>query len=485
MSAGSSWYGRYVYGLAAAGLVVGGWVDGLANPAGMSGPRSARAGQQQPTSSAGPLITLRGDSFAPQSDRPELSISIDNHTLRGALGDFVVTGQQVAPQRTISKALGAVRVRPGASQDMIKLGMDFRLLDDRLRTASRFTTIRALRLDQGRGADSTAAAVGQGDRGFDQQHRLGLDLWQSDELSIGLSTTYGAIRPSYDHGWGRLDGDRENLELGADIDSHGWRLRLKSEIAATGGDDYSRRGKRQAKHLAELAVPIGNVVAGALDVGRFWPDRLTLSGFVRETERIDQQRQPDLPTNALFAGLAGPDKRETAIRFGVGWQGGGGRTELGLGRTVVEAGSAGQLRPAGHLDEVSLAHARRDGSLELSGRLTLQIGRESSLRQGATFDTDVAWRPAGWPELNAGLKLVHQLKENARPATRNRLEFAASADFAPLWRADGARLGTGPWVAEPFFSTTLRFKLGGEWAARGKEDHSDQLLLLIAGGWRF
>lgn len=487
MTVGLSWYGRYVCGLTIAILAMGAWFDGLAQPSGLSAApfteASHRPSAQIPSSA---LTVVQGDRRATQSNEPQLSISTEHQRLRGALGDFLINDHQLERQQAISNALGAAKVKPGADQDMIRLDLDVRLFDDRLRTESQFTTIgRVVRDREADALDPGLRAVEQLDHGTDQRHRLRLDLWRGDKSSISLSTAYGAIRPSYDHGWGRLDGDRENLQLGAGLDTHGWRLRLGTQMTAMGGDDYSRQGQRRARHSAELDVPIGDAIADAIALGPLQPIRMTFSGSVKETERSDRKQRPGLEPSALFTGLAEPDKRETGIQFGLGWQRGGSHTEFGLGRTFVEAASEGQLHPAGSQDEVSLAQSYGTDELQLLGKLTLQIGHDSGLRRGATFDTKVAWRRDDWPELNAGLKLVHQIKDNARPATRNRLEFAASADFAPLWRLDATRIKGGAAVAEPFINATLRFKLGGRWAAQGKEDHSDQLLLLLAGGWRF
>ena len=263
-----------------------------------------------------------------------------------------------------------------------------------------------------------------------------------------------------------------------------WRLQLNSEMSSIGGDDHSQQSKREAKHSAELSMPIGGSLAAPGALGPWQPDRLTLSGTMKDTEGIDQERRPDLELGALFNGLTEPDKRQKTIGISLSWQQTNGNTEFGLGRKFAEVVSDGQPRPVGYEDEISVAQRYGNDDLELSSKLSLQFGHGSSLRRGATLDSKLAWHPDDWPDFNAGLKLVHQLKD-ARPATRNRLEFAASADFASLLRQNNHKIDRNAWHVEPFLNTTLRFKLGGEWAARGKYDHSDQMLLLIAGGWRF
>jgi len=487
MSRGQSWCRQILCVAAIASLARGVIFDATALPTNAPSEPPDEAGHQLAIQS--PIkrfdVVQEGGNTTPDLNGPELSISVDRQWLRGALDDFLIANQRLKQQKVISKALGAAKVKPGADRDMIRLDLDLNLFDGRLRGESHLTTTRALLFEEHPDAFAPKLQAEEPlDHGSDQQHRLQFDLWSGNQSNFSLSTAYGSIQPSYGYGWGRLDGDREQMRIGAEMGLRDWRLQFDSEFIATSGDDYSHLGKCQAKHSAELSLLIGDRQASSAGPGKWQPSKLTLSGTMKETDRIDHERRPDLELGALFNGLAEPDQREKTIGVSLSWQRTKGNTELGLGRKFAEAASERRLHPAGYKDEVSLAQRYGNDDLELSGRLSLQIGHDSVLGRGATLDTKLAWHPDDWPELIAGLKLVHQLKD-ARPANRNRLEFAASADFTSLLRRDTHKLDANAWRVEPFLNTTLRFKFGGEWAARGKYDHSDQMLLLIAGGWRF
>lgn len=487
MTSGQPWCRKFLYVASIASFVVGSSFGATAQPTNAISEPPGDASHQLTLQSFIKRfdVVQEGGNAAPELGGPQLSISVDRQRLRGALNDFLITDQHLEQQKVISKALGAVKVKPGADQEMIKLDLDLKLFDDRLHGESHLTTTRASLFEGGPSASAPKLRAEKPlDHGSDQQHRLQFDLWRGDQSNFSLSTAYGLIQPSYGHGWGRLDGDREHLQLGAEMGVRDWRLQLNSEMSAIGGDDYSQQGKRQAKHSTELSMLIGDSLTAAGVPGPWQPDRLTLSGTMKDTEGIDQERRPDLELGALFNGLAEPDKRQKTIGISLSWRQTNGNTKFGLGRIFAEATSEGQLHSAGYKDEVSVAQHYGNDDLEFSSKLSLQIGHDSGLRRGAALDTKLAWEPDDWPELNAGLKLVHQLKD-ARPADRNRLEFAASADFASLLRQSTHKIDRNAWRVETFLITTLRFKLGGAWAARGKYDHSDQMLLLIAGGWRF